>query len=73
MSDELKVGDEVEWNTSNGKTRGKVVQKLASGTDIKGHHVAANDDHPEFLVESDESGAQAAHRPESLRKIKKGG
>jgi hypothetical protein len=65
----LKKGDEVEWNTSQGKTHGKVVRKLTSPTKIKGHKVAASEDNPEFLVESDKSGEQAAHKPESLRKI----
>lgn len=65
----LKKGDDVEWNTSQGKTRGKVVRKLTSPTKIKGHKVAASDDNPEFLVESDKSGDRSAHKPKSLRKV----
>jgi len=69
MSDELKKGDHVEWNTSQGKTTGEVKKKLTSPTDLKGHHVSASQDHPEYLVESDKSGKEAAHKPESLKKI----
>jgi len=69
MSDELKKGDRVEWNTSQGKTSGEVKQKLTSPTDIKRHHVNASKDNPEYLVESDKSGKEAAHKPESLKKI----
>lgn len=65
----LTKGDEVEWNTSQGKTRGKVVRKLTSPMKIKGHKVAASDDNPDFLVESDKSGERAAHKPKSLRKV----
>ena len=68
MAKELKKGDSVEWNTSQGKTRGKVERKLTGPTDIKGHHVAASPENPEYLVKSDRSGALAAHRPESLEK-----
>ncbi|HEY9666240.1 MAG TPA: DUF2945 domain-containing protein [Coleofasciculaceae cyanobacterium] len=69
MADSLKTGDQVEWKTSQGKTTGKIKKKLTSPTDIKGHHVAASADNPEYLVESDKSGKEAAHKPESLEKI----
>lgn len=71
MTDEFKKGDKVEWETSQGKTSGRVKKKLTAPTDIKGHHVAASKDNPEFLVESDKTGAEAAHKPESFKKIKK--
>ncbi len=69
MSDYLKPGDRVEWNTSQGKTSGRVKKKLTSETDIKGHHVAASKDNPEYLVESEKSGGLAAHKPDSLSKV----
>lgn len=69
MADELKPGDHVEWNTSQGKTTGRVEKKLTHETHVKGHKVAATADEPEFLVRSDRSGAEAAHKPEALRKI----
>ena len=67
MSDKFRPGDAVEWNSHGGIGRGKVMKKLTSRTRIKGHEVAASDDNPEYLVETD-SGAQAAHRPDALRK-----
>jgi hypothetical protein len=69
MSENFKKGDRVEWKTSQGKTTGEVKKKLTSETDIKGHHVAASKDNPEYLVESEKSGKEAAHKPESLKKI----
>ncbi|MDZ8032828.1 MULTISPECIES: DUF2945 domain-containing protein [unclassified Nostoc] len=69
MAEEFKKGDRVEWNTSQGKTTGKVVKKLTSPTDIKEHHIAASEDNPEYLVESDKTGKQAAHKPDALKKV----
>ena len=42
MTDKLKTGDKVEWQTSQGKTTGTVKKVLTSPTEIKGHHVAAS-------------------------------
>jgi Hypervirulence associated proteins TUDOR domain len=63
----FKAGDKVEWSSSGGGSTGKVVKKLTSPMDIKGHHVAASKDNPEYLVETEE-GKQAAHKPGSLKK-----
>lgn len=64
----FKAGDKVEWQTSQGKTTGTIKKKLTAPMKIKGHEVAASKEHPEYLVET-ESGALAAHKPESLKKI----
>lgn len=69
MTKEFKKGDKVEWKTSQGTTTGEVKQKLTSPTDIKGHHVAASEDNPEYLIESDKTGKEAAHKPDALKKI----
>ncbi|MBD0261520.1 MAG: DUF2945 domain-containing protein [Tolypothrix sp. Co-bin9] len=69
MTDELKKGDKVKWKTSQGETVGEVEKKLTSSTDIKEHHVAASKDNPEYLVKSDKTGKEAAHKPGSLDKI----
>jgi len=71
MPKNLKKGDKVEWETSQGKTEGTVKKKLTVPTEIKKHKVAASKDNPEYLVESDKSGKEAAHKPESLKKTKK--
>lgn len=67
MTEELKKGDKVEWKTSQGKTTGEVIEKLTSPTEIKGHHVAATEDNPEYLVKSDKTGKEAAHKPEATQ------
>ncbi len=47
---------------------GTVKKKLTSPTEIKGHHVAASREHPEYLVVSDKTGAEAAHKADALKK-----
>lgn len=69
MTEQFQKGDRVAWNTSSGKTTGEVKKKLTSPTDIKRHHVAASEDNPEYLVESDKTGKEAAHKPDALEKV----
>jgi hypothetical protein len=69
MTEQLQKGDNVEWDTSQGKTKGTVEKKLIEPIDIKGHHVAASPENPEYLVKSDKTGKEAAHKPESLKKM----
>lgn len=64
----FKAGDTVKWEHSQGTTEGKVVRKLTKPTSIKGHKVAASADNPEYLVESEKTGARAAHKPDALKK-----
>lgn len=68
MAKALQPGDRVRWDTSQGETEGKVVRKVTSKTKVKGHVAKATAQHPEYLVESDKSGARAVHRPEELKK-----
>ncbi len=70
MTNEFRKGDQVEWNSSGGKSVGKIVRKLTAPTDIKDFHVAASKDDPRYLVESDASGKQAAHKPEALSRVR---
>jgi len=69
MTQAFKVGDKVEWHSSQGAVQGTVKKKLTSHTTIKGHEVAASPDNPEYLVVSDKTGAEAAHKPDALKKI----
>jgi len=64
----FKRGDKVSWNSSGDIVHGTVVRRLTKPTDVKGHHVAASEDNPEYLVKSDESGEQAAHKPSALKR-----
>lgn len=67
MAEKLKSGDQVSWKSHGGTATGKVVRKLTSPTQIKGHKVAASKDNPEYLVETGE-GKTAAHKASALKK-----
>ncbi len=71
MAESLKKGDHVEWDTSQGKTEGTVEKKLTEPTHIKSHEVKASKDDPQYLVETDKSHKEAAHKPDELKKSKK--
>jgi hypothetical protein len=68
MAKEPKAGDKVSWDSSGGHSTGKVVKKQTTPTRIKGHKVAASKDNPQFIVKSDKSGKEAAHKASELKK-----
>ena len=70
----LKKGDRVSWNASQGPIPSRIVRKQMSPTHIEAHKVAASKvaaskDNPEFIVQSDKSGKQAAHKAKALTKL----
>ena len=65
----LRKGDRVSWNTSQGRTQGRIVRKQTSPAHIRTHKVAASKDNPEFMVQSEKSGKTAAHKAEALTKL----
>jgi hypothetical protein len=67
MTESLKNGDHVSWNSHGGEAHGKVVKKVTSATQIKSHKVAASPDNPQFIVETDEA-KRAAHKPGALHR-----
>lgn len=73
MAKGLKKGDEVEWSTPQGKTRGKVKQKVTGEKRVgnegqKGTKVKGSKDDPRYVVVSEKSGKQAAHKAGALKK-----
>ena len=64
----MKKGDHVSWNTSQGKTEGKVTEKKTEDFEIYGHERRASKDDPQVVVKSDKSGKEAAHKESSVEK-----
>ena len=62
----FRNGQRVRWRTPQGMTRGRIIRKLTTRGRVKGHDYTASEDEPQYLVKSDKSGAEAAHKPESL-------
>ena len=63
----ITKGSKVSWNTSQGSTHGKAVEKRTSTFQFDGQKFDASDDEPYWIVESDKTGARAAHKESSLK------
>ena len=62
----ISKGDTVHWNTSQGKTEGKAVEKKTKEFTLDGQKFKASEDEPYWVVESSKSGKKAAHKESSL-------
>ncbi len=69
LAQEFKQGDKVEWAAPQGKTRGTVKKKLTERTEVGGQTVAASEEDSRYLVESEKSGKEAAHKPDVLSRV----
>ena len=67
MTEVFNIGDKVQWHSPQGPVQGTIKKKLTASLDIKGHHVAASKDNPEFIVETAD-GKRAAHKASALKK-----
>jgi hypothetical protein len=61
-------GDTVRWNTPQGETHGTIVEKKTKDFTFDGQKFTASSDEPAYVVESDKSGKQAAHKESALTK-----
>ncbi len=68
MARELKPGDKVKWASSQGEVKGTVTRKVTGETKVKGHVAKATKAKPQYVVTSDTTGAEAAHKPEALKR-----
>ena len=73
MTKDLKKGDRVAWDTPQGETHGRVVEKVTGEKRVanegqKGTRVKGSKEDPRYVVESDRTGKRAAHRADALRK-----
>lgn len=66
----LKKGDKVTWNTPQGETHGVVTDKKTKDFQFAKQKFTASEDEPMFMVESDKTGAGAAHKESALTKRK---
>jgi len=63
-------GDRVSWKTEQGRTRGRVVARKVKDFQLAGQRFRASADDPKFIVESEKTGARAAHNGAALRVLK---
>ena len=64
----FRKGDRVSWNTSQGETHGTVQERRVRDFKFAGQQFRASEDEPYYVVESEKSGAKAAHKESALRK-----
>ncbi|WP_380163738.1 DUF2945 domain-containing protein [Jannaschia sp. R86511] len=64
----ISTGDRVSWNTPQGQTHGKAVEKRTKEFQHDKQTFKASDDEPFWIVESEKSGSKAAHKESSLTK-----
>ncbi|MFS0703690.1 DUF2945 domain-containing protein [Cellulomonas sp. 179-A 9B4 NHS] len=62
----MHKGQKVSWNTSQGRTHGKTVERRTEDFTFDGQQFRASKDEPYWLVESEKSGKRAAHKESSL-------
>ena len=67
----VAVHDRVSWATSHGRTRGRVIERRTADFTFDGQRSTASADDPAFIVESEKTGARAAHKGSALRVLKK--
>ena len=63
----ISTGTPVSWNTPQGRTQGKTVERRTAHFEFDGQPFNASEDDPYWIVESDKSGAKAAHKESSLQ------
>ena len=66
---DFEKGDRVEWSSHGNTVEGAVEKKITKEEDSEeaGRKVKASEDDPQYLVKSDKSGGEAAHKPGALK------
>jgi hypothetical protein len=62
-------GDRVSWATSQGRTQGEVMQTKTSDFEFADQNFHASTDEPAYIVKSEKTGAEAAHKGSALKKL----
>ncbi len=66
----ISKGDRVSWNTSQGPTQGTAEQRRTKEFQHDNQKFNASSDDPYWIVKSEKTGATAAHKESSLRKLR---
>jgi len=69
VSEKLKQGDRVAWNTSQGTTHGAIERVVTRTIMIDGTKLKGGVNEPVYVVRSDKTGRRAGHKAGALRKL----
>ena len=64
----MKQGDKVSWSTSQGTTHGVTVERRTTRFQFAKQRFNATPEDPYWIVESDKTGAKAAHKESTLKR-----
>lgn len=64
----LRKGDKVSWSSHGQRVHGTVEERITSRTSAAGRTVDASEEEPQYRVRSDQSGRDAVHREDALRR-----
>jgi Hypervirulence associated proteins TUDOR domain len=66
----FRKGDKVEWKSHGHDVKGTVEDKITDDEKTAGRQVRASKDEPQYRVTSDQTGAEAVHKPDALKSRK---
>ena len=68
MKRDVRPGTRVSWDSSRGSVTGRAVKKQTRPAKIGKHKIAASRKNSQCIVQSEKTGAKAAHKPTKLRR-----
>lgn len=66
---DFSIGQHVEWDTPQGSHQGTILERHADDFHFARQRFTASSDEPVYVVESHDTGATGAHRPQALRRV----
>ncbi|WP_441281199.1 DUF2945 domain-containing protein [Tardiphaga sp. 862_B3_N1_1] len=69
VSEPLKVGDRVRWNSEAGYVTGTIIRRHVSDFTYKGYTHHASIESPQYEIKSSKTGHVAAHKGPALTKL----
>lgn len=69
MTERLKIGDRVGWNSESGHVSGTIIRVHSCDFDYKGHTHRASHEAPQYEIKSSKTDHIAAHKGSALTKL----
>jgi hypothetical protein len=70
MTQTLKVGDEVSWNSEAGRVSGTIVRVHRRNFEVEGYIHHASADSPQYEIKSSKTDHIAFHKASALNKLR---
>ena len=69
METKFKIGDKVSWNSEAGRVSGTIIKIHTKDFDYKGYTHHANEEDPQYEINSSKTDHIAAHTGKALTKL----